>query len=426
MRATASLVLLPLTLLLSFKSSFAFHPIGSQSLFPSPFLAEKHSFGARSISSESTSKDPRRKLYSSANPGSSEIDDDPLNNKNKWQKNTVMVMRKIMTRFTAAWAFFCAVCARQKKEAKTMVASQLLLWTLLLGLGAKQVHTGFSGPPASHNNAPIEVPYSKFMDLCEAKNKNIGSVVIGSDSIGYRFSKAETEEQRAALENVKSGGKVKAGIPIQAAYTHKVDASPHLISYLRQNQIPFQAASRKATSATTMAVSSLILSFYAIIMIRMYLNMKGGGGSPGKLAKKSDLPLATFDDVEGIDNAKFEVMELVDALRNPGKYAMLGARAPTGLLLEGPPGTGKTMLARATAATAGVPLLYCSGSDFVEMFVGTRTKFCHCFWFSSFTVYLLIIFFIFDLLSYTHRSGCCPSPQDLCSCRQNGTLHHFH
>lgn len=63
-------------------------------------------------------------------------------------------------------------------------------------------------------------------------------------------------------------------------------------------------------------------------------------------------------------------MELVDTLRNPKKYEILGARAPTGLLLEGPPGTGKTMLARATAATAGVPLLYCSGSDFVEMFVG--------------------------------------------------------
>jgi len=63
-------------------------------------------------------------------------------------------------------------------------------------------------------------------------------------------------------------------------------------------------------------------------------------------------------------------MELVDTLRNPGKYAILGARAPKGLLLEGPPGTGKTLLARATAATAGVPLLFCSGSDFVEMYVG--------------------------------------------------------
>eukprot|EP00553_Chaetoceros_curvisetus_P000834 CAMPEP_0204629238 /NCGR_PEP_ID=MMETSP0717-20131115/17756_1 /ASSEMBLY_ACC=CAM_ASM_000666 /TAXON_ID=230516 /ORGANISM="Chaetoceros curvisetus" /LENGTH=324 /DNA_ID=CAMNT_0051646123 /DNA_START=164 /DNA_END=1138 /DNA_ORIENTATION=- len=104
--------------------------------------------------------------------------------------------------------------------------------------------------------------------------------------------------------------------------------------------------------------------------------MAGGGGkgdTPGKLARQvSNDPksMVKFEDIEGIDDAKFEVMELVDALRNPGKYAILGARAPTGLLLEGPPGTGKTMLARACAATAGVPLLYCSGSDFVEMFVG--------------------------------------------------------
>ena len=97
----------------------------------------------------------------------------------------------------------------------------------------------------------------------------------------------------------------------------------------------------------------------------------GGSGAPGKLATFSPgEPLVKFDDIEGIDDAKFEVMELVDTLRNPKKYEILGARAPTGLLLEGPPGTGKTMLARATAATAGVPLLYCSGSDFVEMFVG--------------------------------------------------------
>lgn len=106
--------------------------------------------------------------------------------------------------------------------------------------------------------------------------------------------------------------------------------------------------------------------------------MAGGGGSsdvPGKLAtqrksKNGEESTIQFKDIEGIDDAKFEVMELVDSLRNPGKYAILGARAPRGLLLEGPPGTGKTMLARACAGAAAVPLLYCSGSDFVEMFVG--------------------------------------------------------
>ena len=74
--------------------------------------------------------------------------------------------------------------------------------------------------------------------------------------------------------------------------------------------------------------------------------MGGGSGSnsdtPGKLASPvGNLPLASFQDIQGIDDAKLEVMELVDTLRNPEKYAILGARAPTGLLLEGPPGTGK-------------------------------------------------------------------------------------
>lgn len=110
----------------------------------------------------------------------------------------------------------------------------------------------------------------------------------------------------------------------------------------------------------------------------MYKTMAGGGGgagdTPGKLAKKNSAKdgasAIQFKDIEGIDEAKFEVMELVDSLRNPGKYSILGARAPRGCLLEGPPGTGKTMLARACAGAAAVPLLYCSGSDFVEMFVG--------------------------------------------------------
>jgi cell division protease FtsH len=105
--------------------------------------------------------------------------------------------------------------------------------------------------------------------------------------------------------------------------------------------------------------------------------------SVGKLAKKkksssSSLDVAaattttttTFDDIYGIDNAKHDVMELVDSLRHPEQYRLVGARPPRGILLEGPPGTGKTSLARACANVANVPLIYCSGSDFVETYVG--------------------------------------------------------
>ena len=154
-------------------------------------------------------------------------------------------------------------------------------------------------------------------------------------------------------------------------YCEIVSASPELVNFLRKHDISFAAAPAPKPSVLVLAARSMAITFYLLILWRLYTTVSGGGArgsdSPGKLARKSDLPLASFDDIQGIDNAKVEVMELVDTLRNPEKYASLGARAPTGLLLEGPPGTGKTMLARATAASAGVPLLYCSGSDFVEM-----------------------------------------------------------
>lgn len=83
--------------------------------------------------------------------------------------------------------------------------------------------------------------------------------------------------------------------------------------------------------------------------------------------KKIDIK---FQDVAGHENAKQEVMEFVDFLKNPKKYQALGARVPRGALLVGPPGTGKTLLAKAVAGEAGVPFLSTSGSEFVEMFVG--------------------------------------------------------
>lgn len=93
------------------------------------------------------------------------------------------------------------------------------------------------------------------------------------------------------------------------------------------------------------------------------------GKSTGKLAEKDSIKV-TFKDVAGLYGAKEEVMEIVDFLKNPGKYTNLGGKIPKGALLVGPPGTGKTLLAKAVAGEANVPFFSISGSDFVEMFVG--------------------------------------------------------
>lgn len=127
-----------------------------------------------------------------------------------------------------------------------------------------------------------------------------------------------------------------------------------------------------------------LLPFAIIIALWLFVmkRMSGGGGGPGgqifSIGKskatlfdnKNTNVNVTFADVAGLDEAKEEVMEVVDFLKNPKKYTALGGKIPKGVLLVGPPGTGKTLLAKAVAGEAGVPFFSISGSDFVEMFVG--------------------------------------------------------
>ncbi|MBR6270427.1 MAG: AAA family ATPase, partial [Bacteroidales bacterium] len=118
-----------------------------------------------------------------------------------------------------------------------------------------------------------------------------------------------------------------------------------------------------------------------LIMFRPMRNMGGGGGvggggifnvgkSQAKVFDKTGAEKVTFKDVAGLEEAKVEVMEIVDFLKNPKRYTSLGGKIPKGALLVGPPGTGKTLLAKAVAGEADVPFFSMSGSDFVEMFVG--------------------------------------------------------
>lgn len=123
----------------------------------------------------------------------------------------------------------------------------------------------------------------------------------------------------------------------------------------------------------------ILLGFY-IFMMRRFRSQEGAGGggmfnvgrSQAKLfeKEKSQGDTINFKDVAGLEEAKVEVMEIVDFLKNPKKYTNLGGKIPKGALLVGPPGTGKTLLAKAVAGEANVPFFSISGSDFVEMFVG--------------------------------------------------------
>ena len=111
--------------------------------------------------------------------------------------------------------------------------------------------------------------------------------------------------------------------------------------------------------------------FLALLGFTVYRTTTGRIHTPGKAkVAERDGAVVTFQDVAGVDEAKDEVREIVEFLRQPGKFSALGGRIPKGVLLVGPPGTGKTLLARSIAGEAGVPFIFASGSDFVEMYAG--------------------------------------------------------
>ena len=118
-----------------------------------------------------------------------------------------------------------------------------------------------------------------------------------------------------------------------------------------------------------MATAAAFLALLGFTVYRTTAGRIPSLSARARVAERGD-NVITFQDVAGVDEAKDEVKEIVDFLKEPGRFSTLGGRIPKGVLLVGPPGTGKTLLARSIAGEAGVPFLFASGSDFVEMYAG--------------------------------------------------------
>ena len=204
----------------------------------------------------------------------------------------------------------------------------------------------------SQSQASQNVSYYDLKKLIEAGK--IGYVGIGESSI-----KATT-----------------AGEPKASYIARRVIPDETLIPMLEKSNVKYGAYTEK--NWVTEIVFGWILPvfiFFAIWMFltnRMQKNMGGGLLGIGSMKKlvNSEKPKITFDDVAGNDEAKEEVREIIEFLKEPDKYIKLGAKIPKGVLLVGPPGTGKTLLAKAVAGEASVPFFSVAGSSFIEMFVG--------------------------------------------------------
>ena len=195
-----------------------------------------------------------------------------------------------------------------------------------------------------------EVPFSEFV-----KNVTGGGIrAVTLDGEKVRFTGPDNREQFTIR-------------PSDADVTNLLIA----------NDVAIRAEQQETSGLQSFLMT--VFPFLLLIGVWIYfMNRMQGGGRGGAMGfGKSKAKLltekqgrVTFDDVAGIDEAKEELEEIVEFLRNPQKFSKLGGKIPTGALLVGPPGTGKTLLARAIAGEAGVPFFTISGSDFVEMFVG--------------------------------------------------------
>ena len=183
------------------------------------------------------------------------------------------------------------------------------------------------------------------------------------------------------VTETKMTAELNNGKTVYAYVNSAVDLSYIYDSYIMpqvdEGSLKLNSDEPKKESIWISLLPTLIMIGIMVVFFILIMNQSGGGGkamsfgkSRAKLQKSSDLRKITFKDVAGLKEEKEELEEIVDFLRHPAKYNSLGARIPKGILLVGPPGTGKTYISTATAGEAGVPFFTISGSDFVEMFVG--------------------------------------------------------
>jgi cell division protease FtsH len=218
----------------------------------------------------------------------------------------------------------------------------VLIATMLIAGAVSLVRYRSTKPPVERIN------YSQLYALAEAGSAT--AVVIDNDAL------IVTRLDGTIVESTVAGESFRQTV----------------VELFRKNRIPVEFASTQPSFAVTVVTYSwpmVVLALFAFVGWRVYATVNGRTGN-FNLSDHSGKQKTTFADVAGVDEAKSELTETIEFLKDPMSFGRLGGRAPRGVLLYGPPGTGKTLLARAAAGEAGVPFLSVSGSSFQEKFAG--------------------------------------------------------
>ena len=208
------------------------------------------------------------------------------------------------------------------------------------------------------DQSPTEIKSQKYSQfITDVEQGKIESVVISSDKSVARFASSDG-----------SASRIEVNLP----------QDPGLVKVLTDNNVDITVQPTQDESALVRLFSALVIPVLLLVaLFFLFRRAQNGPGSQAMNFGKSKARVqmepqtqVTFGDVAGIDQAKLELTEVVDFLKNADRFTAIGAKIPKGVLLVGPPGTGKTLLAKAVAGEAGVPFFSISGSEFVEMFVG--------------------------------------------------------
>jgi cell division protease FtsH len=226
----------------------------------------------------------------------------------------------------------------------------------------------FYVPRFFYSSKTANISYSEFKQ--QVKNGNVTEITIQGEEIQGSFER----EYTTSTNSQKDASSYTAFTTVMPSF-----ADPELIHILEENTVTIKA--KKQSNSWLSSLLIFLLPWLLIIGFVVYSQRRMSGmiGGPGGIfgigrsrAKRYEKTSSdvTYNDVAGLENAKKDMQEIVEYLKEPDKFVELGANIPKGILLIGPPGTGKTLLARATAGEADVPFFSISGSEFIEMFVG--------------------------------------------------------
>jgi len=236
-------------------------------------------------------------------------------------------------------------------------ARTILFWVFMIFLAVLLWRMASATSPSAKEEVPS---YTAFLEQVEKGNVRDVTIYLSQNSAEIRGHFVQSTSRSNEFRDVV--------IP--------KESTPDLIRALRDKHVTIDVKEVSRTDLLTILINLTPILLFVGLWIFMIRQMQAGGNKALSFGKSRARLLtaqqkkATFKDVAGVDEAKEELQEIIEFLKDPQKFQKLGGRIPKGVLLVGPPGTGKTLLARAIAGEANVPFFSISGSDFVEMFVG--------------------------------------------------------